>query len=515
MSCLEVALRYEMNIFFNCIIRKLINNIFLCPEKKMIASDDKAYKWIVLLITSVGSMMGPLDGSIVNVSLPVIADHLNMDYVSVIWVPAAYLLTLSVLLLIIGRLSDIHGRKWIFIAGFAVFVFGSFLCSIATNGPELIFFRILQGGGGACIFATSPAIVTDVFPAKERGKALGLNVMAIYIGSALGPTLGGVLTYTLGWQSIFLVNIPIGLFIISLSLWKLKESHEKKPQPFDLTGTAVFAVSLISLLVVMTMGEPIGWTSIPVLSLFIVVFFSFALFVFVEVRKGSNAMFDIALITHNRLFAAANLAALLNYTAFFATSLLISFYLQRVLGFSTLMTGGILLATPVIMAFLSPLSGWISDRIGSRFLSTSGMIVIGVGLLLLSTLKSDTSIERVILYLLIIGAGMGLFSSPNTSAIMGSVSRKQLGIASGTLATMRTTGQALSLAVTGAVVATVASSKVVSLLFIGTNSTEIGVGSIEYVQGMSLAFVVCASIAFIGAIFSFIRGKAIQVPTEG
>jgi EmrB/QacA subfamily drug resistance transporter len=471
------------------------------------ASDDRSYRWIVLLITSVGSMMGPLDGSIVNVSLPVIADHLNMDYVSVIWVPAAYLSTLAVLLLIIGRLSDIHGRKLIFITGFGVFVLGSFLCSIARSGPELIFFRILQGGGGACIFSTSPAIVTDVFPAKERGKALGLNVMAIYIGSALGPTLGGVLTYTFGWPSIFLVNIPIGITIIILSLWKLKESHEKKPQPFDLTGTVAFAVGLIGLLVAMTMGEPLGWISLPILGLLALVFIAFALFIFWEVRKGSNAMFDISLITHNRLFAAANIAALLNYTAFFASSLLISFYLQRVFGLSTLVTGGILLATPIMMAILAPLSGWTSDRIGSRFLSTLGMVVIAIGLLLLSTLTVDTSTEVVILYLMVLGAGMGLFSSPNTSAIMGSVERRQLGVASGTLATMRTTGQALSLAVTGAVVATVASSKVVSLLFIGTDPSQVAVESSAFIHGMSLAFVVCAGIALVGAIFSVVRGK--------
>jgi EmrB/QacA subfamily drug resistance transporter len=473
----------------------------------MMFSDDRSYKWIVLLITSIGSMMGPLDGSIVNVSLPVIADHLNMDYVSVIWVPAAYLLTLAVLLLIIGRLSDMHGRKRIFIVGFTIFVFGSFLCSIAKSGSELIVFRILQGGGGACIFATGPAIVTDVFPAKERGKALGLNVMAIYIGSALGPTLGSTLTYTLGWQSIFWVNIPIGLLIIFLSVWKLKESHIKKVEPFDLAGTVTFAVGLISLLVALTVGESIGWASLSILSFLVLVFISFALFVFLEIRKGSNAMFDISLITHNRVFAAANIAALLNYTAFFATSLLISFYLQRVLGLSILMTGGILLATPVIMAVLSPVSGWISDHVGSRVLSTSGMIVIAIGLLLLSTLKSSSGVEVVIIYLLIMGAGMGLFSSPNTSAIMGSIEKKQLGVASGTLATMRTTGQALSLAVTGAVVATVASSKVVSSLFVGTNPAEVVIESSAYVHGMSLAFVTCAIIALIGAVFSIIRGK--------
>jgi EmrB/QacA subfamily drug resistance transporter len=476
----------------------------------MIFSDDRSYKWIVLVITSIGSMMGPLDGSIVNVSLPIIANRLHMDFVSVIWVPAAYLLTLAVLLLIIGRLSDIHGRKRIFIAGFAIFVLGSFLCSIAMNGLELIVFRILQGGGGACIFATAPAIVTDVFPAKERGKALGLNVMAIYIGSALGPTLGGALTYTLGWQSIFWVNIPIGLVIIFLSVWKLKESHVKRAQPFDLTGTVTFAVGLISLLVVLTMGELMGWMSPLIISLMALVFIAFVLFVFLEFRKGSNAMFDISLITHNRIFAAANIAALLNYTAFFATSLLISFYLQRVMGFSTLVTGGILLATPITMSLLSPISGRTSDRIGSQILSTSGMIVIAVGLLLLSTLGSASGVAVVILYLLVLGAGMGLFSSPNTSAVMGSVEKRQLGVASGTLATMRTTGQTLSLAMTGAVVATVASSKVVSSLFTGVDPSQVAVESTAFIHGMSLAFVVCAIVAFIGAVFSFVRGKIHQ-----
>jgi EmrB/QacA subfamily drug resistance transporter len=473
----------------------------------MTSPDDRSYKWIVLLITSVGSMMGPLDGSIVNVSLPVIAHHLHMDYVSVIWVPAAYLVTLAVLLLIIGRLSDIHGRKRIFITGFGIFVVGSFLCSIATNGTELIIFRILQGGGGACIFATSPAIVTDVFPAKERGRALGLNVMAIYIGGALGPTLGGVLTYAFGWPSIFLVNIPIGLSIIAVSVWKLQESHMKKIQPFDLAGTTAFAVTLISLLVAMTLGETIGWLSLPILTLLLLVVLAFVLFVFLEVRKGSNAMFDISLITHNRLFAAANIAALLNYTAFFAASLLISIYLQLVLGLSTLVTGGILLATPITMAILAPLSGWMSDRIGSRFLSTTGMVVIAIGLLLLSTLTYTTGTRVIILYLLLMGVGMGLFSSPNTSAIMGSVEKRQLGVASGTLATMRTTGQSLSLAVTGAVVATVASAQVVSLLFVGANPAQATVEADAYLQGMSLAFMVCACIALIGALFSFVRGK--------
>ncbi len=478
-------------------------------------ADSKSYRRIVLFITSIGAMMAPLDGTIVSVSLPDITSSLKMDYVSVIWVPAAYLVTLAVALLIIGRLSDMKGRKWIFISGFAVFVLGSFLCSVAQSGSELIAFRVLQALGGACFAATSTAIVTDTFPSKERGKALGINIMSVYIGTALGPTLGGVLTYTLGWRSIFWVNLPIGLAVITLSLWKLEESVQRKEkQPFDIPGTVFYALGFISLLIAMTLGESVGWTALPILGLFALSIVSFIVFILLEIRKGSGAMFDLSLFTHNRLFAAANIAALLNYTAFFATTFIASFYLQRVLSLSPLETGLILLAMPITMATLAPISGWLSDRIGSRVLSTGGMIVIAAGLLLMSTLAMTSSPLPVAVYLLIIGAGMGLFSSPNTSAVMGTVERRQLGVASGMVSTMRSTGMSLSLALTGAVIAAVASSNVISSLFAGLDPSQIAVQSAAFVQGMDLAFVVCAIIALVGAVFSAARGSASSKPKE-
>jgi len=471
------------------------------------AEMDRSYKWIVLLMTSIGSMMAPLDGSIVNVSLPTIANDLDMDYAAIIWVPTAYLVTLTVLLLIIGRWSDMRGRRPFFISGFAIFVLGSFLCSIAQSGEQLIAFRILQATGGACIAATSTAIVTDVFPSKERGKALGINIMAVYIGSAIGPTIGGLLTYTLGWRSIFWVNIPIGALVISLALWKLKESRLiMRKERFDFPGSLSFAIGLISLLIGMTLGESVGWTSLFILSLFALALISFIAFVVIETKKGSQAMFDLSLIAHNRLFAAANIAALLNYTAFFGVSFVLSFYLQRVLGLSSLQTGTILLATPATMAILAPIAGWASDRVGSRVLSTAGMVIIAVGLLLLSGLGLDSSPALVTLYLLILGVGMGLFSSPNTSAIMGCVEKKNLGVASGMVSTMRTTGQSLSLAVVGAVIATVASTSVISSLFSGASPLDIALEAPAFVHGMSSAFIVCAAIAAIGAVFSFARG---------
>ncbi len=467
----------------------------------------RSYRWIVLLITSVGAMMAPLDSTIVSVSLPEISHSLNMDYASVIWVPTAYLVSLTTLLLTIGRLSDLRGRRPIFITGFAIFTLSSFLCSISQTGGELILFRIIQGAGAAFMAATSPAIVTDVFPPHERGKALGINAMAIYLGLALGPALGGFLTYAFGWQSIFLVNIPIGTFVILLSLWKLRESGvPRKKERFDFLGVTTFSIGLISLLVALTIGEEEGWTSLPIMTMLITALVLLSTFIFIEVKKGSAAMFDISLVTKNRLFAAANISALLNYTAFHGIAFLISFYMQRVLNYSLIETGLILLVMPITMAFLSPFSGWASDRIGSRYLSSGGMVVIGTGMLLLSSLDTAASSGQLVFYLLLIGVGMGLFSSPNTSAVMGCVEKRQLGIASGTLSTMRTTGQSLSLALMGAVISVVAGSEVVSLLFSGGNPSQVVLVAESFVHGMSLAFVVSATIAFLGALTSFARG---------
>jgi EmrB/QacA subfamily drug resistance transporter len=451
--------------------------------------------------------MAPLDSTIVSVSLPVMATDLSMDYASIIWVPTAYLVTLAVLILSIGRLSDMRGRKPIFISGFAVFVIGSFLCSVAQNGAELIVFRILQGVGAAFFGATSTAIVTDVFPRNERGKALGINAMAVYIGLSLGPPLGGLLTQTLGWRSIFWINIPIGLAVILMAWFLMRESvTTPKKGRFDLKGLAAFGAGLIALLVALTLGEQLGWTSLTVLGLAVIAVVSFALFIVVESKLKSAAMFDLSLITANRLFAAANISALLNYASYFGASLMLSFYLQRVLGMSVLGAGAVLLVMPITMAILSPISGWMSDRIGSRALASAGMFMIAAGLVILSLLTVSSSTVHVLVGLFVLGLGMGIFATPNTSAVMGCVPKHQLGVASGTLATMRFVGQAASLAIMGAVVATVASTAIVSSLFTGISPADIQVASADFVAGMSLAFLVSAAIAIVGGFTSLARG---------
>jgi EmrB/QacA subfamily drug resistance transporter len=470
--------------------------------------DRKTDKWIVLLITCLGALMGPLDSTIVSVSLPTISQSLHMDYATSLWVPTAYLVALASLLLTAGRWSDIRGRKPLFILGFAVFVVGSLLCSIAQDGAQLIVFRTLQGIGAAFIMATSTAIITAAFPPQERGKALGINTMSVYIGLTLGPPLGAFLTGSLGWQSIFWVNIPIGIAVIALGAWKLTEpAREIRATRFDLSGAVTFGLGLVSLLIALTLGEELGWTSPPVLGLATLSALSIVLFLLIQRRKGREAMLDLELITRNRLFALANISTLLNYTAYFGIAFVLSFYMQRVLGYSLYLTGLVLLSMPLVMSILSPLSGWASDRLGSRVLASGGMALVGIGLLLLSTLNESTSTLVLLAYLVVVGVGMGLFSSPNTSAVMGCVRREQLGVASGTLATMRTVGQSLSLAVMGALIAVAASSAVVSQLFSGSTDIASPLIAAEFIAGMSLAFQVSAVIAFIGAATSLARGR--------
>lgn len=468
----------------------------------------RSYKWTVLLIACIGSVMGPLDSTIVSVTLPTISQDLGMGYTTSVWVPTSYLAVTAALLLSMGRLSDMRGRKQIYIAGFAVFALGSLLCSLSQDGGQLIVFRALQGVGAAALMATATALITDAFPPQERGKALGINAMSVYIGLSLGPPLGALLTEQLGWRSIFWVNLPIAAAVIVLAQWKIaRPSLPAGRTRFDLVGASSFAIALVAFLVALTFGESQGWLSSFTLGLLLAAALLFILFVVTERRLGRRALFQLDLVTRNRLFAASNLSALLNYTSFFGVSFILSFYLQRVLDLDLYTTGLILLSMPVVMSLLSPFSGWLSDRIGSRSLASAGMFIMAAGLLLMSTLSMTSSAMEVTAYFVILGVGMGLFATPNTSAIMGCVERDRLGVASGTLSTMRTVGQSMSLAIMGALIATASSTELVSALFMGAPLPS-GMADADFVAGMALAFRAAAGIAVAGAVTSLARGKA-------
>jgi EmrB/QacA subfamily drug resistance transporter len=466
----------------------------------------RPYMRIILLITCMGSMMAPLDSTIVSVSLPVMSADLRMSSETAIWIPTAYLVSLAVLLLTIGRLSDIKGRKNIFIIGFGIFVLGSLLCGQSQDGEQMIAFRVMQGIGAACIGATATAIITDTFPAKERGKALGINAMAVYIGLSLGPALGGLLTGIAGWRSIFWINIPIGIAVMIMAWHYVRDTGEiRREERLDVPGVLLFSVGVTSLLITLTLGEQYGWTTIGIIGLLSLAVVTLAAFVLVERRKGEAAMLDLSLITGNRLFAAANFSALLNYAAYFSVAFMLSYYMQEILDYSILYTGFVLLVMPVAMAVLSPISGWASDRIGSRLLASAGMATIAIGLLFMSTLTVGSSVGFIAVGLLVIGIGMGLFSSPNTSAVMGSVERRRLGVASGTLSTMRFVGQAVSLAIMGAIIASIAGPDFITSLTVGT--ADPAVTAEAFVRGMNGVFLVGALIAAVGTVTSLARGR--------
>jgi EmrB/QacA subfamily drug resistance transporter len=464
------------------------------------------YKWMVLLVTTIGAFMSPFDGSVVTIAIPSIASSIKLGLEAAVWVPLAYLLLLTVLLINAGRLADLKGRKRFYIVGFIVFTVGSVLCGFSNTDLQLVIFRGLQGLGAAFIAANSPAIVTDTFPREERGKALGVNTMAVYLGLMVGPVLGGVLVQNYGWRSIFFVNVPIGILVVTLTTLKLKD---KKPNKmgvgFDIAGAITLSIALASTLVVLTLGGTAGWVTAPTIFLGVLSAAMLLLFLLIERRLVRFPLLDLSLFTKNRLFAAANATAFLNYVAVIGVTLMMAIYLESIRGFDPQTAGLYLIAQAAPMALLSPVSGWLSDRFGSRALSTVGMAVMTIGLLLLSQLDGSSSAFEVISRLVVVGVGFGLFSSPNTSAVMGSVEQEKLGVAAGTLGTMRFMGQSIGLALLGLVMAATLPSQALLAVFAGFTSQG-GMAISEFVAGMRNFFLITAGIGALGTITSTFRG---------
>jgi EmrB/QacA subfamily drug resistance transporter len=465
------------------------------------------YKWIVLLITTIGAFMSPFDGSVVTIAIPAIASSIRLGLEAAVWIQLAYLLMLTVLLINAGRLADLHGRKRFYTVGFIIFTVGSVLCALSMTDLQLVLFRALQGLGAAFISANSPAIVTDTFPREERGKALGINTMAVYTGLMVGPVLGGVLVQNYGWRSIFFVNVPIGIVVVALTTLKLKEKRpDEREIGFDLPGAVTLSLGLASTLVVLTLGGVFGWVSAP--SILLAGLSVVMLLLFVRIERGLVRFptLDLSLFTRNRLFAAANATAFLSYVAVNGVTLMMTIYLESIKGLDPQNAGLVLIAQATPMALLSPLSGWLSDRFGSRVISTLGMGIVSVGLFLFSGLNAASSGLDTVLRLVVVGAGFGLFSSPNTSAVMGSVKQEKLGVGAGTLGTMRFMGQSIGLALLGAVMAATLPTQALLAVFAGLTSQG-GLGVTEFVVGMRDFFLIATGIGAIGTLASTTRGQ--------
>jgi len=368
-----------------------------------------------------------------------------MDAISLGWVSTAYLLASAMFLVPFGRVADILGRKKFFSFGILVFTAASFSMVLCRSGLMLICLRVLQGTGGAMIFGTGGALLSSVFPPQERGKAFGINVAATYIGLSIGPFLGGLLTQNFGWRSIFLVNVPLGLIAIVLVSFKLKgEWAEARGETFDWKGSLIYCTGLIAIMYGFASFSLLG-TAVSL----ILVLIGF-LFIFIFIRwelTVKSPVLNVRLFRDNRTFAMSNLAALMNYSVTFAITFFLSLYLQYIKKLDPRSAGSILVFQPILMALCSPFAGRLSDRIEPRIIASTGMAITAVGLFLLTFLHADTALWMIVANLMLLGLGFGLFSSPNTNAVMSSVEKKFYGVASGTLGTMRLTGQMFSMGI--------------------------------------------------------------------
>jgi EmrB/QacA subfamily drug resistance transporter len=430
-------------------------------------------------------------GSSINIALPSIEKEFNIDALLLTWVATSYLLAAGIALVPSGRLADIHGRKRIFTYGIIIFTVSSFLSAIAFSAPALICFRVFQGFGSAMIFATGIAILTSVFPPQDRGKVLGINVAAVYVGLSLGPFLGGLLTQHFTWRSVFLVNVPLGLIIISLLLWKLREEWaEAKGEKFDLTGSIIYSMGIIGIIY--------GISLLPeIRSTWLILFGILALLAFIkwEIRV-EHPVFQLGLFRTNRVFAFSSLAALINYSATFAITFLLSLYLQHIKGLSPQSAGLVLVSQPIVMAACSPFAGWLSDRIEPRIVASTGMTLTTAGLFIFTSLKAGSSLVFIVASLIFIGFGLALFSSPNTNAIMSSVEKRFYGLASGTVATMRVLGMMISMGI----------ATLVFALFIGRVQLTVEYHPV-FMKSLKTAFIIFSVLCFGGIFASLVRGK--------
>jgi EmrB/QacA subfamily drug resistance transporter len=444
-----------------------------------------------LTVATLTSFIGPFLISGVNIALPAIEDEFNLNAVELSWVVTSYLLASAVFLLVIGRYADIKGQKSVFKTGIIIFTIATTFCGFAQSGGMLITMRVVQGIGASMTMTTGAPILVSVFPPAERGKVLGINVAAVYLGLSMGPFIGGILTQHLGWRSIFLICIPVGIITVLLVFFKLKEDLTIRTNgKIDLIGSSFYSIALIAMVYSSSnLTHVFGW---PLL-LGGVLFFVFFI---IRSLKTEDPIFNITLLTKNRLFAYSNIAALINYSATYSLIFLMSLYLQKIKGFSPQVAGTILIAQPLMMTVLSPVAGRLSDKTEPRLLATIGMFISAVGLFLFAFLNEQTSLYFIVPVLILMGLGFGLFSSPNMNTIMGSVDKKQLGVASGTSATMRVIGQMVSMTV---------ATLIFSFYFNGTQIKN--VPNTDFISSTRLAFIISGLICMAGIYFSNSRGN--------
>ncbi|WP_298135504.1 MFS transporter [Acidiferrobacter sp.] len=413
-------------------------------------SSHPKWRWFILITVLIGASMSALDVSIVNVALPTLQGDFKVNLAVIEWVAMAYMLTLTIFLPLFGRLADIFGRTKMYNTGFVVFTVGSALCGLASSAGFLIGARILQAVGAGLLQANSVAIITAAFPASERGRAIGIQGAVQAIAMSVGPFVGGILISIVSWRAIFYVNVPIGIIGTFAALYCLPAAeHSNKREKIDYLGTSLFATGLAFLVLAVNEGETLGWTAPIILTYFALSAVLLAGFLITEMRV-EHPMIDLALFKRYA-FWAGNLTGLLSYYVLFAVLFLMPFYLEKIAGYNPAVTGSILTPIPLAMAVVAPFAGHISDKYGSRLMTMWGMAVCALATLFLIFTGRSPSMAILIAELVVLGIGMGLFTPPNNSAIMGSVPKERLGVAGGILNMMRALGLIFGVDISGVI----------------------------------------------------------------
>ncbi len=447
-------------------------------------------KIAALLVASIASFFTPFMGTSVNIALPTIGLDFGADAILLNWITNGFLLAAAIFAVPFGRVADIHGMKKIFTYGIIIFTVASLFCALSPSSFILIASRILQGIGSAMIFVTGLAIVTSVYPPKHRGKAIGINVAAVYVGLSLGPVIGGLMTQYLGWRSLFFLMIPFGLLIVGIVFWKLHDEWAaSRGEKFDFIGSIIYSIMLLMIMY--------GFSSLPKIEGWVMLMLGIiGLLAFIKWElRTESPVFNIRLFK-NTEFTFSSMAALINYSATFAVSLLLSYYLQYIKGFEPHAAGLILVFQPILMALTAPVAGRMSDRFDARIIATAGMATVTIALFTLTFLDVNTPLTDIIIGLVVLGLGFGLFSSPNTNVIMGSVERKFYGVASATVSTMRLIGQTMSIGI----------ATLIFALFMG----RVQITPEQYpslLESIQLCFVVFTVLCFVGIFVSWYRGN--------
>lgn len=455
-------------------------------------------RWVILFILVIAPFMACIDSSIVNVALPNLAESFSMDMQKITWIVTLYLIVISSIVLVLGRIGDIISKALLFNIGLAIFSLGALLCGLSQNFYFLLFSRVLQALGSAGILATNQGIIAQMFPQNERGRALGINGTFVALGTLVGPPLGGLILSIASWKYIFLINVPIGLIAFILTSKFLPRSKKEKREKMDIKGAIIFPISIIVLFVSLNMIEGAGSNIILVIVGILVSILLIVVFILIE-RKTEEPLLDIN-IFKDPLYSLSIFCSFLTFVALSCNNIIQPFYFRDVLKLSPGTTGLLLIVYPMVLSIVAPISGHLSDKIGSEFLTFLGLSLTVVGLFFMSRLKESSSLWLIGIFISLSAVGNGLFQSPNNSLVMSSVPKNKLGIAGSINALLRNVALTLGIILSTTILYKSMSKK------IGYSVSSYVEGREDvFVYGMSIVYLCFAGICLIGAILTAIR----------